>query len=60
MLATATAFTAETIANAYRRFLPKLPDEVILCGGALETTRLSKCFAAASRRPRSPQWTISE
>ncbi len=32
MLATATAFTAATIGDAYRRFLPAV-NEVILCGG---------------------------
>jgi anhydro-N-acetylmuramic acid kinase len=33
VVATVTAFTAVTIARAYRRFLPVLPEEMILCGG---------------------------
>jgi anhydro-N-acetylmuramic acid kinase len=40
MLATATAFTAASIALAYRRFLPRPPDEMLLCGGGAHNKTL--------------------
>jgi anhydro-N-acetylmuramic acid kinase len=33
LLATLTDLTASSIADSYQRFLPKLPDRVLLCGG---------------------------
>jgi anhydro-N-acetylmuramic acid kinase len=40
LLATATAFTARSIADAYGRFLPGPADEVVLCGGGARNRTL--------------------
>ena len=40
MVATVTAFTARTIADAYHRFLPAMPDEMILGGGGAHNRTL--------------------
>ena len=40
MIATATAFTAVSIANAYSKLLPSKPDEIILCGGGAKNKTL--------------------
>jgi anhydro-N-acetylmuramic acid kinase len=40
LVATATAFTAVSIARAYRRFLPTMPGEAILCGGGARNRTL--------------------
>lgn len=42
LLATVTAFTATSIVRAYKRFLPAMPDEVILCGGGANNCTLVK------------------
>lgn len=42
LLATATAFTAYSIIDAYKKFLPSMPDEIILCGGGARNKTLVK------------------
>lgn len=42
IIATATAFTAVSIADAYKKFLPCKPDEIILCGGGAKNKTLVK------------------
>jgi anhydro-N-acetylmuramic acid kinase len=39
-MATVTAYTARTIAHAYRRYLPALPGEVVVCGGGAYNSTL--------------------
>ena len=39
-VATATALTAASIAGAYHRFLPEMPDEMVLAGGGAHNTTL--------------------
>lgn len=44
-LATLTEFTAASIAHSYRHFLPRLPDEVLLCGGGSHNQYLRQRLA---------------
>jgi anhydro-N-acetylmuramic acid kinase len=43
-LATITDFTAASIADSYQRFLPRLPDRVLICGGGARNQFLMQCL----------------
>lgn len=45
-IATLTELTATSVADSYRRFLPALPDRVLLCGGGSRNTYLRQRLQA--------------
>src|SRR5207248_7121044 len=47
VVATLTALTAESVADAYRRYLPRLPAEVVLGGGGGRNPMLRRMLAEA-------------
>jgi anhydro-N-acetylmuramic acid kinase len=52
IIATVTAFSAESIVQAYRKFLPRIPDEVILCGGGSHNLTLMKMLRQGLSKSR--------
>ena len=47
LIATATAYTARSIADSYRRWLPRLPDEVLVNGGGSRNPTLMRMLGDA-------------
>lgn len=58
IMATLTAFTAESIADAYRRFLPRMPDQVLVCGGGSRNPVLMDMLS--HRLPQSKVMTTDD
>jgi len=52
ILATLTAFTARSTAEAYKNFLPALPDEVLLCGGGARNPAIAAMLQKELPRSR--------
>jgi anhydro-N-acetylmuramic acid kinase len=52
IVATATALTASAIADAYNRFLPAVPDQIILCGGGAKNRCLVSLLAEKLQKSR--------
>ena len=52
IMATVTAFTAGSIVRAYQKFLPQMPDEVILCGGGAHNATLVKMLRQGLNKSR--------
>ena len=46
MISTATQYSVETIADAYERFLPLLPDEIVLTGGGAHNLEIRRRLKA--------------
>jgi len=46
IIATVTAFTAHSIADAYKRFMDRIPDEIIICGGGVKNAVLMEMLKA--------------
>ncbi|MEM6349142.1 MAG: anhydro-N-acetylmuramic acid kinase [Cyanobacteria bacterium P01_D01_bin.14] len=57
-LASLTELTAASIERGYRRFLPQLPDEVLLCGGGSQNAYLRKRLQ--TRLPETQLVTTSD
>ena len=51
ILATLTELTAASVAHSYQKFLPKMPDEVLLCGGGSRNPYLNERLQNRLDRP---------